>query len=152
MTNGGGRMANKLKVVVLVVIILAALGLIMKQMKSNPQISATYEKTLVDVSANKVFIANLKTAEKPVFPMESPFSTGKNAYPAIYCEKDKTVFALDSKPLPEGTDPMKVDPELMLPRCPICGAPVIDEPVLPQGQKSMDVPGPVQIIKVPREK
>jgi len=142
-------MKKSVKLAVLVVVILVALGFIVKQMRSNPNVVSTYEKVLVDVVANKVFVKEFKGSEVPVFPVESPYSEGKNAYPAIMCENCKIVYALDSKPVPQGTQP---DPELYLPKCPKCGGPVLGEPALPSGQKEMDVPGPVEIIKVPREK
>ena len=142
-------MKKNVKVIVLVVVILVALGFIVKQMRTSSNVVSTYEKVLVDVVANKVFVKEFKGSEVPVFPVESPYSEGKNAYPAIRCENCNIIYALDSSPVTEGTQP---DHELYLPRCPKCGGPVLGEPELPSGQKEVDVSGPVEIIKVPREK
>ena len=139
---------NIIKIIGLVMVILVVLGLIGKQMRTNKQVVSTYEKVLVDVVANKVFVKEFKGSEVPAFPVESPFSQGKNAYPAVMCESCNIIYALDAKPAPPGT---QVDPEKYLPRCPKCGGPVLGEPKIPKSQKSMDVPGPVEIIKVPRE-
>jgi len=146
-------MENKGKVVGLIVVILIALGfMIQRVMKSNKGGTVeTVTQVLVDVKANKLFANPIKIGpagpvEKVAFPSTSPFSEGNNAYPALQCPKDKTIFALDNRPLKEGEAPP--DPN-MVPRCPLCGSTDLYPPELPKGQKSMDLPGPVQIITIP---
>jgi len=145
-------MARIGKIVGLIVVILIAVGFIIKQMTADKRITTEYEQVLVDVQANKLFTQKFKMAKPPVFPVESPFSTGKNTYPAIMCDRDKTIFAIESKPMPPDAEHGAIDAELWLPRCSICGGPVLEKPVITEGQESMDIPGPVGIIKVPREK
>ena len=147
-------MENKGKVVGLIVVILIALGfMIQRVMKSNKGGTVeTVTQVLVDVKANKLFANPIKIGpagpvEKVAFPSTSPFSEGNNAYPALQCPKDKTIFALDAKEVKEGETPP--DPLLMVPRCPVCGNSDLVAPELPKGQRSMDLPGPVQIVKVP---
>lgn len=119
----------------LVVIIVIALGFVVKQLK--PRQSVGYERVLVDVKANKVFTAVVKTGEIMTFPAKSPYSEGNNAYPVLKCLKDGTIFAYDEAASDEDAIPV----------CPICGGYEITVVELPAGQKSMDVPGPIQVAK-----
>ncbi|MBN1445543.1 MAG: hypothetical protein JW957_05505 [Candidatus Omnitrophica bacterium] len=119
------------KQILLVLVILIALSLLAKQMK--PKTYTVSDRVLVDIQANKLFIKKIDSANAE-YPVSSPFSEGKNAYPAYTCMKDGTIFAVKSEKPGEGS------------KCPVCGS--TDEIVsafLPEGQESKDVPGPVQI-------
>ena len=134
---------QKLLQAVLVVIIIIALGLVAKQIRSTASTSpTTYDKIMVDTQANKVFIQPTVVSALTEIPADSPFSEGKNAYPAFQCKKDGTVFAY-VEPAPDNS-PNAVP---VGPRCPVCGSSDVMPPQLPAGQKSMDVPGPVQVVK-----
>lgn len=141
-------MKQKLVQIGLVVVILIALGFVVKQLK--PKQYGGYERLLVDVTANKVFIMKVKAGEALEFPTTSPYSEGKNAYPVLKCMKDGTIFAYDEpKPVLPGAGGEGMAPPEMgaIPVCPVCGGYEITVVELPEGQDSMDVPGPVQIAK-----
>jgi len=134
---------QKLLQAVLVVIIIIALGIVAKQIRPRASTSpTTYDRIMVDTKANKVFIQPTVVSASTEIPAGSPFSQGKNAYPAFQCVKDGTVFAYE-EPAPS-TD---VNAAPMGPRCPVCGSSDVMPPQLPAGQKSMDVSGPVQVVK-----
>ncbi len=135
-------MKQKLIQVGLIVVILIALGFVVKQLKPKPY---TYERILVDTVANKVFSQTITVGQAMEMPAASPFSEGKNAYPAYKCLKDGTIFAFEEPAVSQDAPP--VNPDLMTPKCPVCGSTEVTIPELPEGQKSMDVPGPVQIVK-----
>ncbi len=119
----------------LVVIIVIALGFVVKQLK--PRQSVGYERVLVDVKANKVFIATFKPGEALSFPAKSPYSEGNNAYPVFKCLKDGTIFAYDAS----------LSGEDAIPVCPVCSGFEITTVEPPAGQKVMDIPGPVPVAK-----
>lgn len=135
-------MKQKLAQVGLIVVILVALGLVAKSVKPKPY---TYEKLLVDVQANKVFLQKVVVGQNLEIPTSSPFSEGKNAYPVYKCMKDNTIFAFEEPAF--SPDAQSADSAVMIPKCPVCGSMEIDIPDLPAGQQSIDVPGPVQIVK-----
>ncbi|MCM8777612.1 MAG: hypothetical protein NC905_05060 [Candidatus Omnitrophica bacterium] len=133
-------MKQKAVQVVLIVVILLAIGIIVNNLK--PRTYNYYERVLVDVQANKVFLHRLEYGKPVEFPVESPFSQGKNAYPAIQCKKDGTIFAIEERA--ESPD----NPSLpTIIKCPVCGRADVDVPQLPEGKKSMDIHGPVQVVK-----
>lgn len=135
-------MKQRLAQIGLVVVILVALAFVVKQSKPKQY---TYERILVDTVANKVFVLKIPVGESLTFPTTSPFSQGNNAYPAIKCMQDGTIFAFEEPNL-EGDGPPPLDPEAIMPKCPVCGGGNIDVPEIPEGQKNMDVPGPVKIV------
>lgn len=135
-------MKQKLAQIGLIVVILVALGFVVKQLRPKPY---TYERTLVDVQANKVFAQKVVVGQAMEIPADSPFSEGKNAYPVYKCTKDGTFFAFVEPAFSPDAPPP--DPDTIMPKCPVCGGMEITIPELPEGQKSMDVPGPVQIVK-----
>ncbi|MBN1445179.1 MAG: hypothetical protein JW957_03625 [Candidatus Omnitrophica bacterium] len=144
-------MKNKGKQIVLVVVILIALAALVKSMGQQ----ASYERILVDTQANKVFVKRISSNAAVEYPTSSPFSKGNNAYPALKCLNCEAVFGVKEKPIIESTEEMPASPQVMgeitpptWPKCPVCGA-VANAmvPVLPEGQKSMDVAGPVQLIE-----
>ena len=134
---------QKLLQAVLVAVIIIALGVVAKQIRSRASTSATtYDRIMVDVHANKVFIQPTIVGAPTEIPTDSPFSQGKNAYPALKCMNDGTIFAYDE---PASTISPNALP--MGPRCPVCGSSDVRPPELPAGQKNMDVPGPVQVVE-----
>ncbi len=135
-------MKQKLAQIGLIVVIVVALGFVVKQLKPKPY---TYERILVDVQASKVFSQKMVVGQAFEFPADSPFSEGKNAYPVYKCMKDGTVFAFEEPSFSPDAPP--ANPDAMMPKCPVCGSMEITMPELPEGQKSMDVPGPVTIVK-----
>jgi len=147
-------MANKGKVVGLIVVILIAVGfMIQRAMKSNKGGTVeTYTQILVDVKANKVFAKPVKIGaegplEKVEFPASSPYSEGQNAYPAYQCSKCQTIFAMYAKPIAQGAAPNMTSGMASMPKCPSCGSAEFGMAKLPEGQTSMDVPGPVKIVE-----
>ncbi len=139
-------MKQKLAQIGLIVVIVIALGFVVKQLK--PKQYGGYERMLVDVKANKVFIVKVKAGEAMEFPTVSPYSEGKNAYPVLKCMKDGTIFAFE-EPMyaPSGEGAADMPPVEAVPVCPVCGGYEITVVDMPEGQKSMDVPGPVQVVK-----
>ncbi|MBN1445766.1 MAG: hypothetical protein JW957_06640 [Candidatus Omnitrophica bacterium] len=139
-------MKQKLAQIGLIVVIIVALGFVVKQLK--PKQYGGYERMMVDVVANKVFITKVKAGEVLEFPTTSPYSEGKNAYPVLKCMKDGTIFAYDEpKPVPTGEGAADLPPVEAVPVCPVCGSNEIGLVEMPEGQKVMDVPGPVQVAK-----
>ncbi len=136
----------------LIVVILIAVGLIARQLKPRQdtiEVVKDFELVLVDTQANKVFKKTVSAKEPLEYPMESPFSEGKNAYPVFQCVNDGTIFAFD---MPSAKDLENVplqDPQKdpRVPKCPVCNGFMVKVPELPKGQKSMDIPGPVKIVK-----
>ncbi len=145
-------MAQKGKMVFLLLIILIAAGFIIMRTSASRGGKGAYQEILVDVSANKLFVQSFSISRPPVFPVESPHGTGKNSYPAMQCDADRTIFALDAAPMPEPERLKDIDMELWRPLCPVCGESAISKAMLPEGTKSVDVQGPVQIVKIPRVK
>lgn len=137
-------MKQRVVQIVLIVVILIALGFIVNHLRPKSH-QYTYEQVLVDVTANKVFTQKFSLDKAPEFPVESPFSEGRNAYPVYKCMKDGTIFAFAEPKFDEGAPPP--NPDAIMPRCPVCGGFEVIVPELPEGQDSMDVPGPVQIVK-----
>ncbi|HRR96726.1 MAG TPA: hypothetical protein P5150_08390, partial [Candidatus Ratteibacteria bacterium] len=71
-------MKQKVGMVVLVIIILAALGFIVKQaMPKKP----TYGINMVDVKAKKVFQQTITVGETTNYPLNSPYTGENTAYP-----------------------------------------------------------------------
>jgi len=140
-------MNQKVKGIILVVVILVALGFVAKNLtRPADQAIKVYEEVLVDVAANKVFLQELDITKVDAFPIESPYSEGKNAYPALQCESDGTICAhrvSRTAPDTEVTDPGQVAGP---PKCPVCGNILMSKPQLPEGVKEMDVEGPVKIV------
>jgi len=138
-------MKQKGVVVVLVVAALVAVGLLFNRTtrQTSQRSSNTYTLKLVDVEANKVFLQEFSMDEFVSLPMQSPFSSGKNAYLVYKCSKDGTIFAFEESRGDETGPPVP-----SAPRCPVCGSSdYLVEPELPEGQKSMDIPGPVTIVR-----
>ncbi len=133
-------MKQRLVQIGLIVVILVALGFVFKQLKPKQY---SYERLLVDVKANKVFIKKYIAGKDMGFPTESPFSEGKNSYPVMKCVKDGTIFAYNEPMNPESAGPSRSD----MPKCPVCGGFDVILPELPSGQTSMDVPGPIQVVQ-----
>jgi len=148
--QGGGQ---KVKIVILTIIILACLGFIVKQLMPKKY---TYSRVLIDVETGKVFKQNM-VAGKPVeFPTMSPYSKKNTAYPAYKCNKCGTIFAFAEvtpkmpEPGKEPTEPppMPMGPEFNMPKCPKCGEMMeITVPEIPQGQDSIQVTGEILIAK-----
>ena len=125
----------------LLIIIVIALGFVARQLRTGVSTSAaTYDRIMVDIQANKIFIQPTVVSAPAPVPADSPFSAGKNAYPAFKCMKDGTIFAYEEPALSPGAQQVG-------PRCPVCGGSDIMPPQLPAGQKSMDITGPVQTVK-----
>jgi len=144
-------MKNTGKQIALIVVILLALGYIVKTLGKQ----ASYERILVDTQANKVFVKSISSKIPAEYPMKSPFSEGNNAYPALKCMKCEAVFGVKEKPaVKTAAEETPSSPQMRdmgpptWPRCPVCGSTVdITVPTLPEGQKSMDVAGPIQLIE-----
>jgi len=133
-------MKEKLLPVVLVIIILAALGFIVK--RAIPQ-KPEYEIVLVDVKAKKIFKQKMTVGEQITYPVNSPYSGEKTAYPAYKCEKCGEIFALIFYTPKGPEDEAAVSPDIMSPpTCPKCGAVEITIPNIPEGKKEIDVNQP----------
>ena len=142
---------RKLVQISLVVVILIALGFIARNLipkQTTIEQITSWDLILVDTEANKVFLKTVTAGEPLEYPMESPFSEGKNAYPVFQCVEDGTIFAFAGTQFNDAagevTDPQK-DPRI--PKCPVCNGLRVKSPELPKGQKSMDVEGPIKIVK-----
>lgn len=129
-------MKEKLGPVILVIIILAALGFIFKQ--AAPK-KPSYTMVLVDVKAKKIFKQKLSVGSQLTYPVKSPYSGEKTAYPVYKCTKCGTIFAYVPY-TPKGPDDMAaMNPDLMMPKCPKCGAIEVTMPEIPEGKKEIDV-------------
>mgnify|MGYP001191331386 CR=1 FL=1 len=128
-------MKQKVGMVVLVIIILAALGFIVKQaMPKKP----TYGINMVDVKAKKVFQQTITVGETTNYPLNSPYTGENTAYPADQCMKCGTIFAYIPY-TPKSPTEEPPSPEIMMPKCPKCGSFEITVPEIPQGVKEIDV-------------
>ncbi|MBN1445291.1 MAG: hypothetical protein JW957_04200 [Candidatus Omnitrophica bacterium] len=143
-------MNQKLKLAVLVIVIVIAIGFMIKQFQPK-KISTppdTVEEILVDVKANKLFLKSVKIGTG-AYPTTSPFSEGNNAYLAVQCADCKALFAVQGQPPMEGP----FDLEIWTPACPVCGSKnFLPKPEFPAGKKSVDLPGPVHVVKLPLKK
>lgn len=129
-------MKEKLGPVILVIIILAALGFIFKQ--AAPK-KPSYTMVLVDVKAKKIFKQKLTVGSQLTYPVKSPYSGENTAYPVYKCTKDGTIFAYVPY-IPKGPDDMAaMNPDLMMPKCPKCGAIEVTVPEIPEEKKEIDV-------------
>jgi hypothetical protein len=134
-------MKDKALPVILILIILVAIGFVVKQSKPKQY---TYKVTLVDTQAGKIFKKEMVAGKVPEYPADSPYSEGKNSYPVYECMEDGTIFAF----VPVySEDPEAMDPEASMPRCPVCGSFEITVPQIPEGQEAIDVEGEIQIVK-----
>jgi len=129
-------MKEKLLPVILVIIILAALGFIVKQAIPKKPV---YEIILVDVKAKKIFKQKMSIGQQMVYPIKSPYSGEKTAYPAYKCTKCGTIFAFVPYIPKSPEDEATMNPDLMMPKCPKCGAIEVTIPEIPEGKKEIDV-------------
>lgn len=133
-------MKNKLIGIVAVLIIIVSVSFIFKQFSSISQY--TYDRIMVDVQANKVFVGKLPVDKVILFPVESPYSAGQNAYPAAKCVNCGKIFGFI-----EPSVSAEIPGQTGI-KCPYCGsADEPDIPSIPGGEKVMDVEGPVQVAK-----
>ncbi|MCD6408111.1 hypothetical protein J7L87_03570 [bacterium] len=138
-------MKEKVLPVILILIILGAIGFIVK--RAVPQ-KPTYTMVLVDVQAKKIFKKPVKVGTTINYPVESPYSKSKTAYPVYKCMKCGEIFAFVPY-VPKGPeDPNAMNPELMMPKCPKCGAIEVVVPEIPEGKEYIDVQQPeIPIVK-----
>jgi len=138
-------MKSKLAPVILVIIILVAIGFIVKSLKPKAH---TYSITVVDVKAKKVFEKKMSVGKPVEYPTTSSYSKGKNTYPVYECLKCNTIFAFVPY-IPKGSeDEMAMDPELSMPKCPNCGVfGELTAPQIPEGKKDIDVQGEIPMVK-----
>ncbi|HIE43632.1 MAG TPA: hypothetical protein EYP78_02405 [Candidatus Omnitrophica bacterium] len=132
MADGGGQ---KAKVIILTIIILIAVGFIVKQLMPKKYV---YTRILVDVEAKKIFKKSFVAGHRYEFPVESPYSKGKNAYPAYQCREDGTVFAFVPVII-ETPEEVPIDPEATVPRCPTDGSTNVTIPEIPEGEEFITV-------------
>ena len=120
-------MKNKIGVVVLVIIIIAALGFIVKQAMPKKTL---YTVVLIDVESKKAFQKSLDTdAEQIHYPLQSPY-TGKNtAYPALKCMQCGAIFPYI----------LEESASVTMPKCPKCSSSEVRALELPKGTKEIDV-------------
>ena len=117
------------KIIGLIIIILLAIGFIVKQ--SIPK-KYTYETVLLDTQTKVLYKAKIPTGVK--FPIKSPYSGKKTAYPAYQC-KDGTIFPYVPPPPPKNPEEeAKLGPDYGLPKCPKDGSPDVTIPKLPEGK------------------
>lgn len=131
------RVKKVISLVLSVTVVVLALWFITKQFQKDeePKILAK-ELILVDAQVNKIFVWTLPATQEFEFPIPSPFTQKDTAYPAYKCLKCGAIFGTEGYISKE------------LPVCPVCGSREISIPEIPQGQKDMDIPGPVKIVKV----
>ena len=122
--------------VILVIIILAALGFIFKQAAPKKPV---YTAVLVDVKAKKIFKQKMIAGQQITYPVKSPYSREKTAYPVYKCTKCGTIFAYVPYTPKSPEDMAAMNPDLMMPKCPKCGAIEIAVPKVPEGKKEIDV-------------
>ncbi len=115
------------KIVVLVLVILLAVGFIVKQAMPKKY---TYEAVLLDTEAKVLYKTKLPAGVK--FPVKSPYSGKKTAYPAYRCTKDGTIFPYIPPPPPKEGE--EIPPEYGIPRCPKDGSLDVEVPRLPEGK------------------
>lgn len=119
--------------IVAAVLIIVAVIAIVAQLKPE---TYKYDRTLIDTEAKTVFQQEFTAGESVEFPVESPFSGGMNAYPVYQCNQDGTVFAY----IPFTGDPEEgPPPDMMEPKCPVCGGIDVTVPEIPEGQDSVEV-------------
>ncbi len=129
-------MKEKLMPVILVIIILAALGFIVKQAIPKKPV---YETILVDVKAKKMFKQELPAQGEITYPIKSPYSGEKTAYPVYKCTKCGEIFAYVPYIPKSPEDEAAINPDLVIPKCPKCGSIEITIPEIPEGKKEIDV-------------
>ena len=121
----GGR---KVQIIVLLLIIVGALGVIVKQLMPKQY---TYETVLIDTEAKVLYKALLKPGTK--FPVKSPYSKKKTAYPAYQCMKCGAIFPFVPPPPPKPGQ--EIPPDYGIPKCPQCGSLDVTVPEIPEGKK-----------------
>ncbi len=131
-----GEMKEKLMPVILVIIILAALGFIVKQ--AIPK-KPSYTAILVDVKAKKIFKQEMIAGQQITYPVKSPYSGEKTAYLVYKCTKCGTIFAYVPYIPKSPEEEAAMNPELMMPKCPKCGSIEVIVPEIPEGKKELDV-------------
>ena len=128
-------MKKKGMIVLLIVLIAAAMFLVRKETKPAQYFR---ERVMVDVQENKLFVFKIPAGQVVEYPAETPFSEGKNAYPAYECMDCGAIFGVSETTLPENTDI----------KCPVCGSIMLSSAIIPEGQESVDVSGePVKVVK-----
>lgn len=129
-------MKEKVLPVILVLIILGAIGFIVK--RAAPQ-KPTYTVVLVDTQAKKIFKKTLKAGTIVNYPVESPYSKSKTAYPVYKCMKCGEIFAFVPY-VPKGPEDMNaMNPDFMMPKCPKCGSIEVIVPEIPEGKTYIDI-------------
>jgi hypothetical protein len=132
-------MANgKQKVVGVVAAILIVVAVIAIVVQLRPE-RYTYNQTLIDTEAKTIFRQEFTAGEAVEFPIESPFSDGRNAYPVYQCNQDGTIFAYIPYTLGPEEEEAPPPPEMMMPKCPVCGSIDVIVPEIPEGQDSIKV-------------
>ncbi len=116
------------KIIGLVVVILIALGFIVKQAMPKKY---TYETVLLDTEKKILYKAKIPAGTK--FPVKSPYSGKKTAYPAYQCLEDGTIFPYVPPPPPKEGEP--VPPDFGIPRCPKDGSTNVTVPQIPEGKE-----------------
>ena len=136
--------AKKVKAVVSIVIILIAAFLIVKQLR--PQ-RYTHMQTLVDVEAGKVYQQKMVSGKRVEFPVQSPYSKGKNAYPAYECRECGAIFAYVPPPPPTSAEEMRTRgiPEVGY-RCPFDGSYNVTTPQIPEGEEFIPIEEEIPIV------
>ena len=129
-------MKEKVVPVILIIIILAALGFIVKQ--AAPK-KPTYTMTFIDVKAKKIFTKKVIAGQQLIYPVKSPYSGENTAYPVYKCTKCGTIFAYIPYTPKSPEDMAAMNPEFMMPKCPKCGAIEVIVPEIPEGKKEIDV-------------
>ncbi|MCD6219654.1 hypothetical protein J7K43_04645 [Candidatus Calescamantes bacterium] len=115
------------KIIGLVIIILIALGFIVKQVMPKKY---TYETVLIDTEAKILYKTKIPAGTK--FPIKSPYSKKKTAYPAYRCRKCGAIFPYIPPPPPKEGE--EIPPEYGIPKCPSCGSLDVEVPRLPEGK------------------
>ena len=140
-------MKDKVVAVILILIILGAIGFIVK--RTVPQ-TPTSTMILVDVQEKKIFKKPVKMGRTINFPVESPYSRSKTAYPVYKCMKCGEIFAFLPYEPKGPEDPIAMNPDLAIPKCPKCGSMEVIVPEIPEGKEYIDVQQPeIPIVKPP---
>lgn len=141
MAQGSVPAGQKIKMIILFVIILAALLFIVYRLMPKRY---TYMATLVDVETKKVYQQKMKPGAAE-FPMKSPYSKKKTAYRAFKCNECGAVFAFEPPPPPESLEEMP-PPDYQMPKCPVCESVEFGTPQVPEGQKFIQLEEKVTIV------
>ena len=141
MAQQGIPAGQKVKMVILIVIILISLSFIVYRLIPKRY---TYLATLVDVETGKVFRKKMK-AGRIEFPIDSPYSKKKTAYRAHKCSECGAVFAYNPPPPPESPEEMPLL-DYFMPKCPVCGSMDFGVPQIPEDQKFIQLEEEVIIV------